>query len=176
MIPRKLYKGEKFGAVLTLWNQLIDYLLSIRLIAGKGIRLSHTPAGTVISALPDVARRTAGASGGADGCFVVSLADNTGKLDVSGGFVCVNGQTFVMEKQQVDIQSGLLCVKVALNDSGMFADPALEYSQYDQWHYPVAKITVNENGECDILQYPVTVASFMLVRTCVFAQAARNGK
>ena len=176
MIPRKLYKGEKFGAVLLLWNQLMDYLLSIRLIAGKGIRISHTPAGTVISALSNAAGRSVRTSGGINGCFIVSLADETGKLDVTGGFVCVNGQTFLMKKQQIDIQSGLLCVKVVLNDAGNFADPVLEYGHYDQWHYPIAEVAVNDNGECDILQYPVTVASFMLVKTCVFAQAARNEK
>ena len=175
MIPRKLYKGEKFGSLLNLWNQLIDHLAAMRLIAGKGICISHTSAGVVVAALPGSRGRSVMHGGGIHGSFVVSTAETTGKLDVTGGFVCVNGQTFVMKKQQVDIQTGLLCVKAVLDEkSGKFADPVLEYGKFDEWHYPVAEITVTENS-VEILQYPVSVATFMLVKACVFAKAA-NGE
>lgn len=176
MIPRKLYKGEKFGSLLNLWNQLIDHLAAMRLVAGKGVRISYTPGGVVVDALPVARGRSAAIGSSIHGGFVVSLAEETGKLDVTGGFVCVNGQTFVMKKQQIDIQSGLLCVKAVLDEkSGKFADPVLEYGEFDEWHYPVAEVSQNENS-VEVLQYPVTVAMFMLVKTCVFAKAASNGK
>ncbi len=178
MIPRRLNKGEKFGSLLFLWNQLIDHLHSIRLVAGKGIKISKLPAGTVIEALPishtgssNVVNAPAG------GSFVVSstIDDNgTVQLNVSAGFVSVNGKTFTMTEQQIDIKNGLLCISVKLDEkTGCFKDPILEYGMFDAWHFPIAVISEKEGG-VDIKQYPVTVATFMLTKMCVFAKAASN--
>ena len=178
MIPRKLRKGEKFGSVLDLWNQLIDHLTAMRLVAGKGIRISHTPAGVVIAAIPGSHGRAAVETATAHGSFIVSMQDpddkGNVKLEVSEGFVCVNGKTFTMKKQQIAPEDGLLCVKVELDEkTGNFQDPVLEYGEFDAWHYPVALIRKN-NDTYDIMQYPVTVATFMLTKMCAFAKAASN--
>ena len=79
-----------------------------------------------------------------------------------------------MKKQQIAPEDGLLCVKVELDEkTGNFQDPVLEYGEFDAWHYPVALIRKN-NDTYDIMQYPVTVATFMLTKMCAFAKAASN--
>lgn len=178
MIPRKLNKGEKFGSILNLWNQLIDHLTAMRLVSGKGIRLSHTSAGIIITAIPGARGRAVAETNTSHGSFIVSMQDpddkGNVKLDVSEGFVCVNGKTFTMKKQQIAPEDGLLCVKVELDEkTGNFQDPVLEYGEFDAWHYPVALIRKN-NDTYDIMQYPVTVATFMLTKMCAFAKAASN--
>ncbi len=179
MIPRKLYKGEKFGVLLHLWNQLIDHLISMRLVAGKGIRLSQNTGGIVISALTGTHLRSAVQTASENsGSFVVEFfeeEDGTVKLRVSGGFVCVNGQTFTLQSCKLDLRTGLLCVKAEVDEnSHRLKEPVLEFGTFDSFHYPVAEITQSD-GVYEIKQYPVTVASFMLTKTCVFAKAAQDG-
>ena len=50
ILPRKLRKGEPYSNRYNLWNGLIDYLNSIRLVSGKGILIRQLPSGTVIQA------------------------------------------------------------------------------------------------------------------------------
>ena len=180
MIPRRLNKGDKFGALLDLWNQLIDHLHSMRVVPGKGICISQRSSGIIISATTSSRGTTAFGSSNAHGSFIVSQSEgNNGKtlLEISAGFVCVNGKTFVVKKQQVVAQAGLLCVTIKMNsETGDFLDPVLEYGEFDAWHYPIAQITQSGNGIFDILQYPVTVATFILTKMCIFAKAASNGK
>lgn len=180
MIPRKLRKGEKFGSVLDLWNQLIDHLTAMRLVAGKGIRISHTSAGVIIASNTGAVNRSTIETNTAHGSFIVSMLDpddkGNVKLEVSEGFVCVNGKTFTMQKQQIAPEDGLLCVRIKLDEkTGAFQDPVLEYGEFDAWHYPIALIR-KKDDIYDIEQYPVTVATFMLTKMCAFAKAASDGK
>jgi len=57
MIPNKLQHGDSTARLFDLWNQLIDYLLETRLVAGSGISINKHPAGTTIES-------TATATGG----------------------------------------------------------------------------------------------------------------
>ena len=57
MLPNKLQHGDSTARLFDLWNQLIDYLREIRLVAGNGIRINRLPAGTTIES-------TATAAGG----------------------------------------------------------------------------------------------------------------
>ena len=57
MLPNKLQHGDSIARLFDLWNQLIDYLLATRLVAGSGIRINRLPAGTTIES-------TATATGG----------------------------------------------------------------------------------------------------------------
>ena len=57
MLPNKLNRGDSLVRLFDLWNQLIDYLHEIRLVAGNGIRINRLPAGTTIES-------TATATGG----------------------------------------------------------------------------------------------------------------
>ena len=49
-LPRKVRKGENFLVMYDLWNGLVDYLASVRLVAGARITLQKLPSGTVIAA------------------------------------------------------------------------------------------------------------------------------
>ena len=57
MLPNKLQHGEKLADLFRKYNEMIDYLREIRLVAGNGIRINRLPAGTTIES-------TATASGG----------------------------------------------------------------------------------------------------------------
>lgn len=179
MIPRKLYKGEKFGVLLHLWNQLIDHLVSTRLVSGKGIRLSQNTGGIVISALSGTTGHSAVQNASKNsGSFIVEFfeeEDGTIKLQVSEGFVCVNGQSFTLQSCKLDLRTGLLCVKAEMDENThRLKKPVLQFGAFDSFHYPVAEIT-HSDGVYEIKQYPVTVASFMLTKTCVFAKVAQDG-
>ena len=51
-LPAKLQSGEKWASVPDKINEIIDFLRQLHLVAGRGIRISHTPSGIVIEALP----------------------------------------------------------------------------------------------------------------------------
>lgn len=48
MLPSKLNHGDSLARLFDRWNQLVDYLHEIRLVAGNGIRINRLPAGTTI--------------------------------------------------------------------------------------------------------------------------------
>lgn len=48
-IPEKLLINDPFKKIFNLWNNLIDYLHSAKLIAGNGIKLDCRSSGTIIS-------------------------------------------------------------------------------------------------------------------------------
>ncbi|MBO4631752.1 MAG: hypothetical protein J5858_07500 [Lentisphaeria bacterium] len=48
MIPNKLNHGDNLTNLFEKFNEVIDYLRQIRLVAGNGIRLNRLPAGTTI--------------------------------------------------------------------------------------------------------------------------------
>ena len=184
MIPRRLHNGDKFTVLLTLWNQLIEHLHSLRPVAGRGMKVSSSPTGTIIEALY-VPRGGSGFSAGASvgGSFIVELiAEENGEetsysLAVGEGFANVNGKVFQIARQEdITIESGLLCLTVDIDtENGAIKDPEVKFAQFNEKNYPIAEITQDENGNWAIKQYPVAVAVFMLVKMCAFAKAASNG-
>ncbi len=73
--PRELSAGDGFGA--TIWNGLIRFVRSLRLIQGPGIKLTRTPNGTVVSATAKPSFK--GSSKPDNSCFAIS------KLEISKG-------------------------------------------------------------------------------------------
>ena len=61
MLPNKLQHGDSLARLFDLWNQLIDYLREIRLVAGNGIRINRLPAGTTIESTATAAGSAASA-------------------------------------------------------------------------------------------------------------------
>ena len=81
-LPRKVKKGEPYGVMYDLWNNLIDYLSSSRLVAGSLISLQKYPSGTVISAARQVSQ-----GGGERG------ASNQGYFTIEDASEMEEGQT-----------------------------------------------------------------------------------
>ena len=95
-LPRKVRKGENFLVMYDLWNNLIDYLLSCRLVAGSRISLQKYPSGTVISAAK---QSGAGGCGGSEAPFEYagpwSLSYSGGSyINVKPGLVWTPGGAF----------------------------------------------------------------------------------
>ncbi len=59
-IPPRAIRGQTLTA--DLWNALVDALLQIRPLAGVGVRLRQTPAGTIIDAAPQTDAQTVAAA------------------------------------------------------------------------------------------------------------------
>ena len=174
MIPGKLTHGEKIHSIFAKWNSLIDYLSRSKPVAGPGIKISRTASGTVFSA--------AGGSGTTAalpkifGSFQVAVADG-GKLSVGEGLVNINGQTLISAPKQIgtaDLATGehLLCVYADIVDGVGLIEPEPLFHEFDAKHYPVAKIVKSEDGNIRVQQYPVTVATFIIAKPCVYARVS----
>ena len=78
MFPMKLKRDETYSVLLERYNQLVDYLNEIRLVAGPGISISRMPAGITLSAdVRPVASGTAFQPDSSGGPFAVTIEDNS---------------------------------------------------------------------------------------------------
>ncbi len=174
MIPHKLTHGEKIHSIFAKWNSLIDYLYRSRPVAGPGVKISRTASGTVFSAAS-----TTGATAVLPtifGSFKVTVTDSS-QLSVSEGFVNINGQTLIAASRKIgtaDLAPGehLLCVYADIVDGVGLIEPELLFHEFDAKHYPVAKITKNTDGNIRVQQYPVTVATFIIAKPCIYARVS----
>ena len=197
MIPRKLNRGDKFSALFDLWNTLIDYLYRIRAVPGPGILISKTAAGTLfgVQYQPRVGTSAGGSESAAPtvlhGSFLVTVptveavkdGEQTAtepappeKLNISQGFANVNGRMFDIAATEIDVkelESGehYLCVEASVPDTGDICAPGFAFHKVDPEHFPIAVVVKDQEGFVLIKQYPVTVATFMLVKKCLYAQA-----
>lgn len=80
MLPNKLQHGDSTARLFDLWNQLIDYLREIRLVAGNGIRINRLPAGTTIES---TATAAAGAVSVPDSWRCDIIPDDNGGASVT---------------------------------------------------------------------------------------------
>lgn len=172
MIPGKLTHGEKFSAIFGKWNALIDYLYRLRPVAGPGIKISRTASGTVFSASGSTHNATV-LSRMFCSFKVTPTADE--KLSISEGFANINGITKIVPASEIGtatLKAGehLLCVYTDISDQDGLLPPAPMFHDYDEKHFPIAKIRKSEDGALTVQQYPVTVATFILTRKCIFAR------
>lgn len=70
--PRELSAGDKFGA--TIWNGLIRFIRSLRLIPGPGIKLRRTPNGTVVSVARVAVKKQASAPSD-NSCYAIDTLE-----------------------------------------------------------------------------------------------------
>jgi len=110
------------------------------------------------------------------GSFAVTQEAEDGKppvLRIGKGYVNVNGTFFTVSGQTVSPQEGILCVTAYVDETERkITDPVFEFHEPDASHYPIAQITLDDDGNYKIRQYPVTVAVILLTKPCIFAKAA----
>lgn len=98
------------------------------------------------------------------------------KLNISQGFANVNGRMFDIAATGIDIKElepgeHYLCVEASVPETGDIAPPGFAFHAVDPEHYPIAWVEKKQTGFVTIKQYPVSVATFMLVKKCLYAQA-----
>lgn len=173
-LPRKVRKGENFLVMYDLWNGLIDYLSSCRLVAGARISLQRLPAGTIITAQSQASAHppSAGESN-YDGPFKLSLIDGT--LHCSGGWLNRNGISMdaVSELVCTTLSEGTVAIRSELNN-GVWSSPELVIvTEPDRWCFPVGKLTQGEQpGTFDVTQYPVCCAFILASEICIMSKIA----
>ena len=171
MLPR--LSGANVVDLIRNWrniwnNQIIDFLRSLELIAGPGIRIDKRPAGRVISA---IFPSGSSADFGISGLFQVSLSEND-KLEISGGWVNRNGLVMQWyEGETIEPAEGILCICSEPTDKlGNWSDIRARLTQTPSvFDSPIAKVTM-ENGSVSIEQYPVTVAYILAAKRCPIAE------
>lgn len=173
-IPRKVKRGEPYGVMYDLWNGLIDYLASAKLVAGARISLQVRPTGTLITAARQTSSGSASLSGsGYEGPFALSLVDNA--LHCSGGWLNRNGISMdvVSELVCTDLSEGTVAIRSELS-SKVWSAPELKIvTEPDRWCYPVGKLTPGEEpGTFEVVQYPVCCAFIMASVICVMSKIA----
>ena len=152
-----------------LWNNSIRHeLRRLKINAGFGIKVEHTTAGIVISALPRSGNRRTGGSDTAT-LFKVTLEEK--KLTVSMGYVNRNGLEVIEFKgSTIDAQTGTLCICTEpIDKAGKWSDISLKFITPNPCAYPIAKITC-QGEEVTIEQYPVTVAMIFRSKRCPIAK------
>ena len=173
-IPRKVKRGEPYGVMYDLWNGLIDYLASAKLVAGARISLQVYPTGTLISA----ARQTSSgmmslSASGYDGPFKLTLEDGT--LKCSGGWLNRNGISMdaVSELVCTDLMEGTVVIRSVLKNK-VWSAPVLKIvTEPDRWSFPVGKLTQGEEtGTFEVTQYPVCCAFILASEICIMSKIA----
>lgn len=173
-LPRKVRKGENFLVMYDLWNGLIDYLSSCRLVAGARISLQRLPAGTIITAQSQASAHppSAGESN-YDGPFKLSLIDGT--LHCSGGWLNRNGISMdnLSELVCTDLSEGTVVIRSELAN-GVWSTPVLTIvTEPDRWCFPVGQLTQSgEAGTFDVVQYPVCCAFILASEICLMSKIA----
>ena len=173
-LPRKVRKGENFLVMYDLWNGLIDYLTSCRLVAGARISLQKLPSGTVISAARQTSSGSASLSGsGYEGPFALSLVDNA--LHCSGGWLNRNGigMDVVSELVCTDLSEGTVVIRSELRNKVWSGPELVIVTEQDRWCYPIGKLTPGEEpGTFEVVQYPVCCAFILASEICVMSKIA----
>lgn len=171
MLPR--LSGANVVDLIRNWrniwnNQIIDFLRSLELIAGPGIRIDKRPTGRVISA---VLQSSGGTQSGISGLFLVSQSDK-GKLEISGGWVNRNGLVMQWyEGETIEPAEGILCIcSEPLDKKGKWSDIRVRITKEPTvFDSPIAAVSI-ENGSLSIEQYPVTVAYILAAKRCPIAE------
>ena len=169
-LPRKVRKGENFLVMYDLWNGLVDYLASVRLVAGARITLQKLPSGTVIAAERQTSAPPA-AGGGYDGPFRLTLED--GVLKCSGGWLNRNGISMdkVSEMVCTELADGTVAVRSELKDKVWSAPALVIVSAPDRWCFPVGELQ-KEDESFEVTQYPVSCAFIVASEICAMSRIA----
>lgn len=153
-VPSPLPSGEPAKRGWDKVREILQYLRSIRLVAGPGIRLQRTHAGTVIEAT-GTGTGSGGGAAGYSGIFAVSLVteNEAVSLTVTAGRCYVNGDPVeVGEVSGIVPTSGWLLLALTRSRSG-------ENVEYSASYLIEAQIppmpTATEDDPDPILKYPI---------------------
>ena len=130
MFPLKLKHGDSFSTLFDRFNQLIDYLREIRLVAGPGIRINRLPAGIKLSTnvLSGAASTAFQPDTGNGGPFAVTIeevsednADEPNRIirlydsssdSGTAGMVTIGSYREMIEDQKWDAQAGIVYLDI----------------------------------------------------------------
>lgn len=73
MFPNKLQHGDTLASLLQKYNEMVDYLREIRLVAGSGIRINRLATGTTIESTATATRGGVSQPSGYSGMFTLQL-------------------------------------------------------------------------------------------------------
>ena len=152
-VPSPLPSGEPVKRGWDKVREILQYLRSIRLVAGPGIRLQHNHAGIIIEATATATG--AGTATGYSGIFAVSLVakNNSASLTISAGRCYVNGEPVEVEEVSgVTPSTGWLLLALTRSRSGDGAEFTAEYLIEDE--IPPMP-TATEDDPDPVLKYPV---------------------
>lgn len=141
--------GESFkGRVVETLNEIIDTLDARRIRGGPGVRVCESPSGITISA-----ERPASSGGGGvritppvyAGPHAVTYDHETGRVEVTAGYVLQNGAFAQTTAASLTPQTGVICVTNALT-GGTWGTPAIAFDTPSELAYPIGSCTVTGNG------------------------------
>jgi len=141
--------GESFKArVVETLNEIIDTLAARRIRGGPGVRVCESPCGITISA-----ERPAPSGGGGvritppvyAGPHAVTYDPETGKVEVTAGYVLQNGAFAQTAAASLTPQTGVICVTNALSN-GVWSTPTIAFATPSELAYPIGACTVTGSG------------------------------
>lgn len=162
--PDQLPHGQTMERGWAKVREIIDYLRSIRLFAGPGIKLTKRPNGIEISTVRTGGSGTAGVEN-YDRPFTIRMEEG-GTLACTGGVCCLNGRYFIAGPGTgIAPASGYFCLKSTLNE-GEWSEP--EYVITEELvpgQCPLGNC--QQNGKKWIIeQYNVGVAVILVTGQC----------
>lgn len=162
--PDQLQQGQPLERGWAKVREIIEYLRSIRLFAGPGIKLTKRPNGIEISTVRTGGSGTAGVEN-YDRPFTIRMEED-GTLACTGGVCCLNGRYFIAGPGTgIAPASGYFCLTSTLNE-GEWSEP--EYvitEELVSGQCPLGNC--QQNGEKWIIeQYNVGVAVILVTGQC----------
>lgn len=152
-VPSPLPGGEPAKRGWDKVREILQYLRSIRLVAGPGIRLQHNHAGIIIEATATATG--AGTATGYSGIFAVSLVSeyDSVSITIAPGRCYVNGEPVEVEEVSgISPASGWLLLALTRSGSGDDVEYTAEYLIEDEIP-PMPTATADDQNP--VLKYPV---------------------
>lgn len=122
-LPGKLVHGDSLARLFVLWNDLIDYLASTRIVSGGGMAVDRRSSGIVIRNIRRSGTTVQSTGGGYDGPFAVSIitdSDGTKMVNALSGVYIINNTLYRCSNPTTCAAApGLVCLHT------VFGSPAL---------------------------------------------------
>lgn len=165
--PDQLPHGQTMERGWAKVREIIDYLRSIRLYAGPGIKLTKRPNGIEISTVRTGGSATTGAAGAEyDRPFSIRMEEG-GTLGCTGGVCCLNGRYFIAGPGTgiTSATSGYFCLTSTLNEGVWSAPEYVITEELVPGQCPLGYC--QQNGEEWLIeQYNVGVALIIVTGQC----------